>query len=65
MGHFKGLVLLAGAAMSVTGTAAFAQSNDEVRATVASTTRKRVLPCSPVATRDTTVGSSSRATASA
>ena len=35
MGHFKGLVLLAGAAMSVTGTAAFAQSNDEVRATVA------------------------------
>jgi hypothetical protein len=35
MGHFKGLVLLAGAALSVSGTAAFAQSNDEVRATVA------------------------------
>lgn len=35
MGHFKGLVLVAGAALSVTGTAAFAQSNDEVRATVA------------------------------
>lgn len=35
MGHFKGLVLVAGAALSVTGTAAFAQSNDEVKATVA------------------------------
>ena len=35
MGHFKGLVFVAGAALSVTGTAAFAQSNDEVKATVA------------------------------
>ncbi len=35
MSHFKGLVLVAGAALSVTGTAAFAQSNDEVKATVA------------------------------
>ncbi len=35
MGHFKGLVLLAGAALSVAGTAAIAQSNDEVKATVA------------------------------
>jgi hypothetical protein len=36
MGHTKGLVLLAGAAMSLGGSAAFAQqSSDEVRATVA------------------------------
>lgn len=35
MGHFKGLVLLAGAAMSLSGATAFAQSNDEIRATVA------------------------------